>query len=161
MTTSTHTADSLDTVEAIVSRAVAAGQLPPSMRAWALLLGNKDRAALEQWLRAQGVETGEAGADLEALRTVAAAAGWRVRPLYGREGRLSAFEVETQAASPGTTRREAEALRRLRALLLAGSPFDAAVWDATGHGRDLDTARLVELYRQHRPAGDDAQGGAA
>jgi len=118
-------------------------------------------AALEQWLRAQGVETGEAGADLEALRTVAAAAGWRVRPLYGREGRVSAFEVETQAASPGTTRREAEALRRLRALLLAGSPFDAAVWDATGHGRDLDTARLVDLYRQHRPAGDDAQGGAA
>lgn len=61
--------------------------------------------------------------------------------------------------SAATTRREAEALRRLRALLLAGSPFDAAVWDATGHGRDLDTARLVGLYRQHRPADDDAQGG--
>lgn len=50
MTTSTHTADSLDTVEAIVSRAILTGQLLPSMRAWAMHLGNKDRAALLSFL---------------------------------------------------------------------------------------------------------------
>ena len=116
---------------------------------------------LEQWLQAQGVETGEAGADLEALRTMAAAAGWQVRPLYGREGWISAFEVEAQAASPATTQREAEALRRLLALLLAGVPFDDAVWDATDRGRDLDTARLLELYHQHRAARTADQGDKA
>lgn len=50
MTTSTHTADTLDTVEVIVSRAILTGQLLPSMRAWALHLGNKDRAALLSFL---------------------------------------------------------------------------------------------------------------
>ena len=53
---------------------------------------------LEQWLQAQGIETGEAGADLETLRNVAAAAGWWVRPLYGRDGWMAAFEVERRAA---------------------------------------------------------------
>lgn len=63
--------------------------------------------------------------------------------------------------SAATTRREAEALRSLLALLLAGVPFDDAVWDATHRGRDLDTARLLELYHQHRAARAADQGGAA
>lgn len=50
MTTSTHTADTPDTVEAIVSRAILTGQLLPSMRAWALHLGDEDRAALLSFL---------------------------------------------------------------------------------------------------------------
>lgn len=49
MTTSTNTQD---TDGAIVSRAIRIGQLLPSMRAWALQLGNKDRAALLSFLAA-------------------------------------------------------------------------------------------------------------
>jgi hypothetical protein len=47
------------------------------------------------------------------------------------------------SAPSETFRREAAALARL---LAAGVAFDAAIWQASEHGRDLDTARLVDLF---------------
>jgi hypothetical protein len=114
MTTSTHTTDTPDTVEAIL-----AGQLLPSMRAWALLLGNKDRDALLSFL---------AGAPA------------------GNGRRCS---MTTSTTTP-RNRREADALARLLALLADGVAFDTAVWSVTDQGREMDTARLVDLFDGHR-----------
>lgn len=46
-------------------------------------------------------------------------------------------------------RREAEALARLVQLLADGVAFTEAVWTASAHGMDLDTARLVDLHDTH------------
>lgn len=75
MTTSTHTADTLDTVEVIVSRAILTGQLLPSMRAWALCLGNKDRAALLSFLA--GMVTPTTTPDTSSSTTTHTPGPWR------------------------------------------------------------------------------------
>lgn len=50
-------------------------------------------------------------------------------------------------ATATLSRRETEVLARLLALLAEGVEFDAAVWSASEHGREMDTARLVELFQ--------------
>lgn len=49
-------------------------------------------------------------------------------------------------------RREADTLARLLELLADGVDFNTAVWTATDRGREMDTARLVDLFNGHRRA---------
>lgn len=57
----------------------------------------------------------------------------------------------TSAHTP-RNRREADTLARLLALLADGVAFDTAVWSVTDRGREMDTARLVDLFNGHRHA---------
>ena len=58
----------------------------------------------------------------------------------------------TAGAHTPRNRREAEVLARLVQLLADGVAFDPAVWSVTDRGREMDTARLVDLFDGHRRA---------
>ena len=197
MTTSTHTADTPDTVEAIVSRAILTGQLLPSMRAWALHLGNKDRAALLSFLaEVSGDPVATPTADTEHPDATSASATGTTTPTpgpwcfddrYGVIAHAAGDPVATvcfnaadslaQEAANGhliaaapellrvvrlaladldglrATLAQAIAMARLLALLAEGVAFDPAVWSVTDRGREMDTARLADLFDGHRRAG--------
>ena len=50
---------------------------------------------------------------------------------------------------PMLSRRDAQVLARLRELLAQGVALHDAIWTASEHGREIDTARLCDLYSAH------------